>query len=157
MYIKSESYETTLFYKGREAGILKFQLYDYVDGIGNTETLFDDIEGLANRPERFVYLDLINIEPEYRRKGLGTKAIFRAASLGQYPIFAKVGCVSKEEYEANIDDVKNYIIKTKVPFYERNGFVDMSDTLLGQSEYVVMMKLPLPFAVDYICKPNKVH
>lgn len=157
MYIKSESYETTLYYEGHEAGIVKFQLYDYVDGMGNKERLFDDIEGLNHRPERFVYLDLINIEPEYRRKGLGTKAIFRAASLGQYPIFAKVGCVSEEEYEAHIDDVKGYLIKTKVPFYERNGFVDLSDTSLGQSEYVVMMKLPLPFAVDYICKPNKVR
>jgi len=113
----------------------------------NRELFLDDLDTMKNAPCSFIYVDLIEVNKAYRHVGIGSKVLQGIMAANQLPVIVKVGCTSEEEYNSIEGSVKEYLYDTKVSFYIKNGFVDVNNSSLGQSEYV-MMAWPESFAVN---------
>lgn len=103
------------------------------------EFLYEDLETMPCAPDEWVEIDSVTVPENCRRRGIGSSLIHMVKSKYEgLPIILKAGFVSMEEYDAHYDNVKEYLESTKVPFYEYNGFVNINDTPIGQSENIIM-------------------
>lgn len=121
---------------------IEYTIYNRADcdENGNTqnyEFLLGDIESYSVC-DKFIMIDLVFVAPVSRRKGIGTQLVKLVQKLHNLPIVIKVGAISEEEYEYHEGSMQEYLAKEKVPFYESNGFININDTGVGQSDYVIM-------------------
>ena len=117
--------------KDREKGTLLYNDYASIMGVGSIFYVITDIR----------------IENEERRKGYATQLIelfFEHAK--DTPILVQAGLsrydFSKEQFEEKYKDgtLLPYIYENIVPFFEKNGFTDVNDTILGYENVITMIK-----------------
>lgn len=106
------------------------------------DSLLWDIVGTGCR--EFFFLDRLEVEEGYRGHGIGSEALERIKGMGdawRCPVFLKCGYLDEKEYDEHSDagDLVEYLMKTKVRFYEANRFVNVNDDVrLHRSESIVM-------------------
>lgn len=91
----------------------------------------------------FFFLDRLEVEEGYRGRGIGSEALDAIKGMAiayGCPVFLKCGYLAEEEYDEHSDagDLVDYLMKTKVRFYEANRFVNINEGVLHRSESIVM-------------------